>query len=151
VPNPELKLDSHVSDLEMDAMDACDNFELPKPHSTHTSVRIHDAFRAFVSRSGLICAVCDEMHFLPEPEKKSAFGPNGFAHWHVLSGDQLLQYQDLLSLPAGTPPLPHSVVVHYQLHQSVRVSRCVVRTDKHCSLMNLPAYSSADCCYHVVA
>lgn len=103
----------------MDAMDATDNFHLPQPHALSTSLLIHDAFRECVSQPPLVCAVCDEMHFLKPHGSKSTFGPSGVARWHHLTGDELLQYRSILSQKPGLPVLPSAVAVHYQLHSSV--------------------------------
>ncbi len=121
---PESAHNQYVSDSEMDAMDASDNFHLPKPHALSTSLLIHDAFRECVSRLPLVCAVCDEMQFLKPHNSISKFGPCGTARWHHMTGEQLIQYREVLSQKPGLPPLPTAVVSHYQLHSTVCVLFC---------------------------
>jgi hypothetical protein len=111
----------HVSDEEMDAMDAADNFHLPRPHALSTSLHIHDSFRACVSRPPLVCSVCDEIHFLQPHNSTSTFGPGGAARWHHMTGTDLMQFRSALSEQPGMPALPPAVVTHYQLHPSVCV------------------------------
>lgn len=111
----------YVSDEEMDAMDETDNFHLPRPHALSTSVSIHDAFRACVSRPPLVCSVCDEIHFLQPHNSTSTFGPGGAARWHHMIGAELLQFRSILSQQPGVPALLPAVVNHYQLHSSVRL------------------------------
>jgi hypothetical protein len=116
---PHSVSEMYVSDEEMDAMDAADNFNLPRPHALSTSVRIHDAFRAYVSRPPLICAVCDEIQFLQPHDSVSTFGPGGAARWHHMTGAELLQFRSILSQQPGVSALPPAVVTHYQMHPSV--------------------------------
>ena len=91
----------HVSDEEMDTMDAADNFHLQRPHALSTSLHIHDAFRACVSRSPLVCSVCDEIHFLQPHDSTSTFWPGGAARWHHMTGTDLLQFRPALSQQSG--------------------------------------------------
>jgi hypothetical protein len=130
-------------------MDAADNFELPKAHSLSTTLSIHNAFRAHMSRTGLACAVCDEVQFLKGEDDRSVFGPDGQARWHQLSGAELLAKRDQLSLKAGALPLPAAVVEHYQLHPEVG-SRAHASLASRFDVCVCVCVSWLDCCFLAV-
>jgi hypothetical protein len=104
----------YVSDDEMDALDAPDNYRLPPAHPPETQRLIHDEARRALSRPASACAVCDRFKFLDE--KRTEFGPNAGAVWHYYTPQLLLSsYTDQLTAPPEAPALDAELVRCYSV------------------------------------